>query len=135
MGEAAERKAKAAMAEARARAAIATIASAAVNKLDWNAQFTASDKSSTFKGEVQFNWIGGHNVYEMADKDAYDACSFAGAKNLGDTSPVAVSADVGKTKYYSCDVGSHCSYGQKVAITWTDVATDADTSGALAPSA
>merc|ERR1711957_435481 len=101
-----------------AAAIFAAVASAAVNQLDWNAQFGAKDKSSTFEGDVEFNWVD-HDVYEMADKEAFDKCSFTGSKNLGARTGVTVSADVGKTKYYSCSKYRHCENGQKVAITWT----------------
>lgn len=98
--------------------AIRFLDSTADNNLDWIAQFTASPKNSTFHGSVKFNWSGVHNVYEMASKAAYDSCDFKDAKNLGEATGVVVTGNTGDVKYYSCEIGSHCTKGQKVAITW-----------------
>ena len=104
---------------------------AADNNLDWIAQFSAEDKSSTFKGSVKFNWTGGHNVYELASKEAYENCDFTGATNKGDTTGVTVSGNSGDVKYYSCSIvstqGNHCKSGQKIAITFEAAAINTNT--------
>ena len=63
-----------------------------------------------------FEWTGRHNVYEMASKEAFEKCDFTNAKMLGDTSPLKVTIDKVPV-YYACEIGSHCSEGQKLAVT------------------
>ena len=66
-------------------------------------------------GEVlKFVWSGGHNVYQMKDKAAFDACDFSGGTNLGAASPVYHTMGAATT-YFACKVGSHCSIGQKLS--------------------
>merc|ERR1719420_1006354 len=75
----------------------------------------AADETITFK------WNGFHNVYEMPSEAAMNACDFSGAQELSPSSSggsVTVDAPAaGETKYYACEVGSHCNAGQRVAIT------------------
>jgi len=71
---------------------------------------------------VEFLWKGIHNVYQMKDKTAFDACDFVGSKPVGKTfetsgvRQVIKSAD-GTIHYFACKVGSHCFGGQELAIT------------------
>ena len=76
--------------------------------------------------KLQFSYSAAHNVYLMASESAYDICDFAGATELagvshgggsGSTPNVyeAVATAAG-TLYIACEIGSHCSYGQKVEI-------------------
>ena len=75
----------------------------------------ATDETITFK------WSFTHNVYEMPSAAAMDSCDFSGAKEIaGSSSGGSVTVDApaaGETKYYACEVGSHCNAGQRVAIT------------------
>ena len=72
-------------------------------------------------GKITFKWNGFHNVYEMPSEAAMNACDFSGAQELSPSSSggsVTVDAPAaGETKYYACEVGSHCNAGQRVAIT------------------
>ena len=99
---------------------LASTIAASTTTIDWNAQFSADPKTTTVADDADlvFSWTGGHDVWEMADEAAYDACDFSGGTDLGSSSGVAVSAQAGETVYYSCSVGSHCASGQKVAVTW-----------------
>jgi len=64
---------------------------------------------------------GGHNVYAMASANDFASCVFTGGTNLGASSPVAytVPSDAveGSVLYFGCEVDSHCSSGQKLAVT------------------
>jgi len=71
---------------------------------------------------VVFLWQGNHNVYQMKDKTAFDACNFAGSTPIGKTFETSgvrqvISSRDGMIHYFACKVGSHCSDGQKLAIT------------------
>ena len=115
--------------------AVAAYASPAANvtKFDWNGQFAKdSKKEVTMSGDVKFFWTGGHNVREVPDKAAFDACTRKAAVEIpgGEKTGVVVKGEVGKTRYFICEVGDHCSRGQKVAITWKEAT--AATSGAMA---
>ena len=88
--------------------------------VDWVAAFGADPKTlaAAAGAAVVFSWTGNHDVQEMADAAAFEACDFSGATYLGDATGVEVAGASSGTKYYSCSVGSHCDYGQKVAVTW-----------------
>jgi len=71
--------------------------------------------------KITFEWPSVHNVWEMPNKAAFDACDFSAAKQ---TCPVQVGGSctisappADTTKYYACQVGLHCQRGQVVAIT------------------
>jgi uncharacterized surface protein with fasciclin (FAS1) repeats len=70
---------------------------------------------------ITFKWNGFHNVYEMPSEAAMNSCDFSGAQEVAPSSSgssVTVDAPaMGETKYYACEVGSHCNAGQRVAIT------------------
>jgi hypothetical protein len=74
--------------------------------------------------DLEFTWAGGHNVYLMKDKAAFDACKFDTATKLADKSGYKhhVMGKNGDVLYFACQVGSHCSSGQKLAVTITDAA-------------
>jgi len=67
---------------------------------------------------LKFEWtMGYHNVYQMASKEAYDACDFTDAIFLGDMSPVSFTFPVDSSAiYFSCSISGHCSGGQKLAV-------------------
>lgn len=85
--------------------------------IDWKQGMDEKAQSYTAKGGevLKLEWSGSHNVYQMASKEAFDSCNFEGAKNLGGTSPVEVTITEKET-YLSCEVGSHCQNGQKLAV-------------------
>merc|ERR1719478_1687626 len=93
----------------------------ATRAVDWNAGFSDADKrkmSANTGDKLKFSWTGGHNVYLMASKAAFDACNFTGGTNLGATSPVSYTVPQSSEKiYFGCEVGMHCSAGQKLAVT------------------
>jgi len=75
---------------------------------------------------VHLSWTGYHNVYRSASEADYRSCAKTGGTELapmttgGSYSIVHSSPGV---YYYICTVGSHCVYGQKIAITVVGVAS------------
>ena len=71
---------------------------------------------------VTFSWGGTHNVWEVPDATAFDACDLSGATEVASSSvqtvDVAAPGATPTTKFYVCTIGSHCASGTKVAITW-----------------
>jgi hypothetical protein len=99
-------------------AGLIALSSASEVAVNWNAGFSgnAADQTKTGleTGDVlKFTWSGGHNVYKMASKAAFDSCDFTGGTNLGSSSPVSYTVE-SSTVYFACEVGSHCQSGQKL---------------------
>merc|ERR1719213_738515 len=71
--------------------------------------------------EVVFKWGGYHNVYKLPDKQAFDACDFSKATKLAsyDEGPYTYKASSAGIVYFACEVGGHCSFRQKLALTVT----------------
>ena len=69
--------------------------------------------------EIEFSWTGSHNVYHMKDKAAFEACKFDGSHVIGASSPskYKVTGSAGTVHFFACQVGSHCTRGQKLAVT------------------
>ena len=94
--------------------------------LDWVAQFGVQDKSMTIpageNSNVVFSWEGYHDVMQLSDADAFDLCNFQGSTKMRGPSnggtAVITAGTANTTEYFACSVGRHCSFGQKVAITW-----------------
>ena len=85
-------------------------------------------------GEVlKFIWTGGHNVYLMKDTAAFDACDFSTGTNLGAASPVYYTMGA-TTTYFACQVGSHCSIGQKLSAVIAGGGTGGGTATSPSPS-
>ena len=79
-----------------------------------------------------FRYSASHNVWRMPSARAFDACDFSAATELAGTSYGGVAAaDVGRlgyanvyeahlhtagTVYFACQVGAHCTSGQKIAV-------------------
>ena len=66
-----------------------------------------------------FEWNGNHNVYQFPDKDAFGNCDFSQATMLSSsstTSSFTFRARSSGAYYFGCEVGSHCRYGQKLAL-------------------
>ena len=71
--------------------------------------------------EVVFEWKGLHNVYQLPSKAALDKCDFSEAKELSSTSPYTFKASSVGTYYFSCEIGAHCQFGQKLQLKVTGV--------------
>ena len=71
--------------------------------------------------KVVFKWKGYHNVYALPDKKAFDACDFSKATKLAshDQGPYTYKASSAGIVYFACEVGGHCSFNQKLALTVT----------------
>merc|ERR1711865_861532 len=97
----------------------------------WLAGFqdeTARSKTAHVGDSLHFMWEGGgHNVYKMASKDAFDRCDFTDAVmkeacssgatcNLGMDSPVEYTLTE-LPAYFACEIQDHCVQGQKLAVT------------------
>merc|ERR1719362_2196242 len=95
----------------------------AQTKIDWKLGMTAAQMKQTvsLNTEVVFKWSGFHNVYELSDKKAFDACDFSKAKALAshNQSPFTYKASSAGIVYFACKVGGHCSSKQKLALTVT----------------
>ena len=76
--------------------------------------------------ELEFTWVGGHNVYLLKDKKAFSDCSFDGSDKIGEISPqkYTVKGTAGTVLYFACKVGNHCGNGQKLAVTIAAVSTE-----------
>merc|ERR1712032_400450 len=96
-----------------------------MGKIDWKLGMTAAQMKQTvsLNTEVVFKWSGFHNVYELSDKKAFDACDFSKAKQLAshNQGPFTYKASSAGIVYFACKVGGHCSSKQKLALTVTGV--------------
>merc|ERR1711937_608903 len=95
-----------------------------VIKIDWKIPMNPATKTASVGKHLQFVWTGYHNVYKMKDKAAFDACNFASGHATqvgGSTSPVTVDTKdlAAGHHYYACQVGAHCTAGQKLDVTLT----------------
>merc|ERR1712134_20271 len=83
--------------------------------IDWKKNVGDTTPSTTLEGSpavVTFKWSSGsHTVYQMASLAAYTACNFAGATELGKTSPVVFTETVATTYYFASNGngGKDCS--------------------------
>ena len=87
----------------------------------WSTGMTADqqEESASVGDSVVFTWSSFHNVYMFADEDAFNACDFAGATELAPADVNTYTFEVTDTGsfYFGCSVGTHCSLGQKLALT------------------
>merc|ERR1712032_1324765 len=94
-----------------------------MGKIDWKLGMTSAQMKQTvsLNTEVVFKWSGFHNVYELPDKKAFDACDFSKAKALAshNQGPFNYKASSAGIVYFACKVGGHCSSKQKRALTVT----------------
>ena len=87
--------------------------------VDWAATMSDPEKRAMEASAgtlITFTWTGNHNVYKMASKEAFDACDFTGAVEVGSQSPTLVNYAGAEAAYYACEVGTHCRNGQKLAV-------------------
>merc|ERR1719460_1900049 len=94
----------------------------------WSAIPSSPSSYSVAVGDkLSFRYSNYHNLYLMASKAAYESCDFSGGVELGSTTrgggsestPNLYEAVVSAagTYYLACQVGSHCSQGQKITVT------------------
>merc|ERR1719189_3269471 len=57
-------------------------------KLKWKLPMAKKEYKAPAGATITFEWTGDHNVYRMVSKEAYEKCDFAGAIDLGGSSPV-----------------------------------------------
>ena len=94
--------------------------------VDWKIPTEPQVLSVAAGTTVKFSWSDTHNVYEVPDATAFDACDSSGATEVASTAAQTVDVaapETPTTKYYVCTVGSHCTMGQKIAITWAAAPT------------
>merc|ERR1711907_853171 len=92
----------------------------------WTTGQTYSTVKAAVGDSVIFRYNKFHNVWQVKGKEAYDACSFTGASSLASTSLGGGDGDLSNkysykcrargNVYIACQVGAHCSNGQKVTI-------------------
>merc|ERR1711865_479897 len=95
------------------------VATATVH-VPWTAGFddaSARAKTVTTGDTLHFMWTGSHNVFQMASETAFNDCDFTGVTDKGSTSPVSVPLSGAGPWYFACQVGAHCTNGQKLAVT------------------
>jgi len=94
----------------------------AQTQIYWKLGMTAAQMKQTvaLNTEVVFKWSGFHNVYELPDKKAFDACDFSKAKELAShrQGSFTYKASSSGIVYFACQVSGHCSV-QKLALTVT----------------
>jgi len=101
--------------------AMFSTASATTETFSWTSGFASADdrvKTVEQGTTLQLTWSTGHNVYEIATKELFDACDFTGATELCTTSPCDVLINKATT-YLACQVDTHCNSGQKLDVTGT----------------
>jgi len=113
--------------------AASSTTSAAPKTIGWKLGMTDAERKQTVAlgTEIVFKWIGFHNVYQLPDKNAFDACDFSKATKLASQGPYTYKASSAGIVYFACEVGGHCSFNQKLALTvtggrtWTKVGSNA----------
>ena len=104
--------------------------------VDWKIPTEPQALSVAAGTTVRFTWSSTHNVYEVPDATAFDDCDFSSDTLVASSSVQTVDVaapDAPTTKYYVCEVGSHCDMGQKIAITWEAASTAAPVASTDAP--
>ena len=93
--------------------------------IDWKLGMSVDEQNQVVKLDennlavVVFKWNGNHNMYQFPDKDAFENCDFSQATMLSSsstTSSFTFRARSSGAYYFGCEVGSHCRYGQKLAL-------------------
>lgn len=87
--------------------------------IDWKIPMEPQAITVPAGTKVTFKWSGYHNLAETSE-DNFKACTTSGNKEIAPGSPggsVDITMPKEGTKYYICEVGGHCSFGQKLAIT------------------
>jgi len=87
--------------------------------IDWTAGFgnvIAQSMEAEVGDSLIFNDVGGHNIYLMPSKAAFDDCDFSSATLLSSNNGYQHML-TSLPMYFACRVGSHCRAGQKLAVT------------------
>jgi len=93
--------------------------------LGWSDGVCYSPVDGVRKGdELEFDYLGTHDVYKMASREHFLECNFTDALLLGRPGespfPYTVSADdeleEGSSIYFGCSIGSHCKDGMQKLI-------------------
>ena len=90
----------------------------------WDAGTSYSPLRCAVGGLVAFHWESPfHDLVQLPDEAAFNSCDMSNAVTLASTSRSSYYYDCatpGATVYLACSVGSHCSMGQKVAVTTSE---------------
>ncbi|KAL6334126.1 hypothetical protein AAG906_004557 [Vitis piasezkii] len=81
----------------------------------------ASGKQFVVGDTLVFNFTT--NVHDVAElsKESFDACDFSSTiGNIITTGPANITLATAGNHYYVCTIGSHCTSGQKLAISGGD---------------
>ncbi|WVZ87263.1 hypothetical protein U9M48_033932 [Paspalum notatum var. saurae] len=103
-------------------AAVAELAAAKTHTIQWSLGANYGDWSNSnavnVGDTVVFTYSSPHTVDELSQAD-YTACSFGSPVSTDQSGSTSVTFDKAGTRYFACAAagGSHCSQGQKVAIT------------------
>uniref|UniRef100_A0A0D9W9W9 Phytocyanin domain-containing protein n=1 Tax=Leersia perrieri TaxID=77586 RepID=A0A0D9W9W9_9ORYZ len=107
-------------------AAVAELAAGKTYTIKWAAGGNYGDwasKNTVLVGDsVVFTYGSPHTVDELSAAD-YKSCSFASPVSSDNSGSTTVTFDAAGTRYFACASGSHCSQGQKVAITVSNSTT------------
>ncbi|EES11478.1 hypothetical protein BDA96_06G247200 [Sorghum bicolor] len=110
-----------ALAALLAMAAVAELAAAKNYTIQWSVSGNYGDWSSnnavSVGDTVVFTYGPPHTVDELPSEADYKACSFDNSVSSDQSGSTAVTFDKAGTRYFACAAASHCSQGQKVAIT------------------
>lgn len=93
-------------------------------EFDWNSGFLGEEnRAATYTTDhvLTFSWEGTHDITELPDLAAFEACDFSAASKTPMCSysgQCDLIVPEGVT-YYACSIGSHCENGQKLALTGT----------------
>ena len=112
----------------RIACALLTAPTPAPVEIDWKIPMDPQTMTVAAGSTVTFTWSSTHNVYEVPDATALDNCDWSSGTLVASSSVQTVDVaapDTPKTRYFVCTVGSHCTMGQKIAITWAAAPTAA----------
>ena len=96
--------------------------------VDWKIPMDPQTLSVSAGTTVTFTWSSTHNVHEVPGATAFDNCDFSSGTEVASTAVQTVDVaapDTPTIRYFVCTVGSHCTSGQKIAITWVATPTPA----------
>ena len=92
------------------------LATATVFDLEWKIPVDEQAMSIQAGDSVRFAWSGYHNVVNSGSAVDFDACRGSAELASPDSTSYTHTFSTSGTFYFICSIGSHCSFGQKVAI-------------------
>lgn len=102
-------------------------AAAADYQIQWTQGPSYPDLAILVGDTVTFTFSSSHNVYEFPDQQAFNACNFTLSDEIGSSGPLTVPFPEAGTRFFGCEVGSHCSSGNmKIQVIARPVAIFAD---------